>query len=185
MRRGFNATRNWSESAGQRDSVDQRGRRVHDGRQRHGQQYELARHFELTKSRRWSHGVAHHQVRRARSARRRPEQQSQGFNGSFSFLGGLAPVLMPQHDRDGSHGNRYRETDLDPAVHAQPATPAGRIHRDADPGAGRRPFAVFHPGRAVLYRHGALGCDVRLSRTTGGASEYHAEPGAALRGAER
>ncbi len=59
-----------------------------------GNQYDTSRHFELTNFTSISHGT--HTIKVGARVRRDGDQSNQpgGFNGSFSFLGGLAPVLL-------------------------------------------------------------------------------------------
>ena len=58
-----------------------------------GNTHDLARHFELQNYTSVSHGA--HTIRFGVRVRREGDQSNQptGFNGSFTFLGGLAPVL--------------------------------------------------------------------------------------------
>lgn len=60
-----------------------------------GDTHDLSRHFELQNYTSVSHGT--HTIRFGVRARRDGDQSNQptGFNGTFTFLGGLAPVLNP------------------------------------------------------------------------------------------
>jgi len=89
----FQWTRNWTDSAGNLiPSVNVAGAFTTGGNGM-GNNYDLTHHFELTNITSVVHGV--HTIRFGARARRDSDQNNnpQGFNGQFTFLGGLAPVL--------------------------------------------------------------------------------------------
>ena len=89
----FQATRNWSNSLGNLiPSVSVAGAFTIGGNGR-GHTYDLSHHYELTNITSIAHSA--HTIRFGVRVRRESDQNNnpQGFNGQFTFLGGLAPVL--------------------------------------------------------------------------------------------
>jgi hypothetical protein len=94
----FQWTRTWSNSLGNLiPSINVAGAFTMGGNGV-GNEYDLARHYELTNITSVVHGV--HTVRFGVRVRRDGDQNNnpQGFNGQFTFLGGLAPVLDSTND---------------------------------------------------------------------------------------
>ena len=93
----FQFFRNWSDSPGNLiPQINVAGSFVTGGNGM-GATHDLTRHYELQNNTSISHGA--HTIRFGLRGRRDSDQSSQpsGFNGTFTFLGGLAPVLNAQN----------------------------------------------------------------------------------------
>ena len=97
--------------------------------------------------------LSHHPFRLSCAPRRRPEQQSHRLQRHVQFLGGVEPVL--------DAGNQIAT--IQTATRTTALTSLQQYQRNlalahagftpsADSDAGRRPFAVHHPGRPVLHQ---------------------------------
>ncbi len=102
----FQFTRNYTASAGNEIPSISVANAFTTGGNGLGDNYDTTRHFELQNNTSVLHGA--HQIKFGVRARRDSDQSNQpnGFNGSFSFLGGLAPVLAAgstvETDADGN-----------------------------------------------------------------------------------
>ena len=106
----FQFTRNYSASAGNEiPSISVAGAFTTGGNGI-GDQHDTSRHLELQNYTSVSHGT--HTIRFGVRVRRDDDQSNSpgGFNGSFSFLGGLAPVLLAGNTVEtDSNGNPVTE----------------------------------------------------------------------------
>jgi hypothetical protein len=93
----FQFFRNWSDSLGNMiPQINVAGAFVTGGNGM-GDTHDLSKHFELQNNTSISHGA--HTIRFGLRTRRDSDQSNQpsGFNGSFTFLGGAAPLLNSQN----------------------------------------------------------------------------------------
>ncbi len=155
----FQYTRSYTESLGnQIPSVNVAGAFVTGGNGVGGT-HDRGHHYELTNVSSLAHGI--HTIRFGVRVRRDSDQsnQPQGFNGSFTFLGGSVPLLGPDnqilYDSNGNEQVTFL-TSLQLYI-ANPATDAGRLEPTPDRSVGPRTRPFQYSGGTVLYQCEPLG----------------------------